>query len=260
MPDHHRIRLLLHYDGGGFAGWQLQPDQRTVQGEIEGVLERLLQEPRRVTAAGRTDRGVHATGQVAAVEVPDAWNAPRLRKALNALLPRDVWVAAAERSAPRFHPRFDAVAREYVYRVGTTPAAASPFRAPWCWPLGRDLDVAALRRASAALIGDHSFRAFAKAGQEARGDRCIVGSAGWDEWRGGGLAFRIRANRFLHHMVRYLVGTLVEIGSGRRAEADVGALLAGADRVRTAPPAPPQGLFLTRVEYPHPDLPTSADE
>lgn len=246
----HRIRLTLHYDGGDFFGWQLQPDQRTVQGELERVLERLFQTPTRVVASGRTDRGVHATGQVAAADVPLRWTADSLRRALNALLPPDVWVEDARVVAPAFHPRYDALSRSYVYRVGFVAEARSPFHRRWCWPLARPADVAAMHDATQNLVGDHSFRAFAKAGQEERGDRCVVTSAGWAAWDGMGVQFQISANRFLHHMVRYLVGTLIDIGLGARPQADLAALLAGEPGLTTSAPAPPEGLFLAAVTYP----------
>lgn len=249
-PETHRIRLLLHYDGGEFFGWQLQPDRRTVQGELEHVLSRLFNTPTRVTGSGRTDRGVHATGQVAAVDAPVRWAPHELRRAMNALLPADIWVAGAASAPPGFHPRYDATARSYRYRIGLAPEARSPFHRRWCWPLGRELDLAAMERAAGVLRGDHSFRAFAKAGQEERGDRCIVAAAGWSGWEGMGVQFEITANRFLHHTVRYLVGTLVEIGTGKRAEEDLAALLAGKPELTTSPPAPPEGLFLSVVSYP----------
>lgn len=253
-PAFSRICLTLHYDGGAFHGWQLQKDQRSVQGELERVLSRLFNAPARVLGSGRTDRGVHATGQVAAVDAPARWTPDALRRALNALLPPEIWVADAQRVAPRFHPRYDALRRSYVYRVGTAERTASPFHARWCWPLRLPLDVAAMQRASAALVGDHSFRAFAKAGQEERGDRCIVQYAGWREWGELGVEFHVTANRFLHHMVRYLVGTLVEVGLGRRPEVDLPRLLEPAPGMQTSPPAPPEGLFLCAVSYPPPPL------
>jgi tRNA pseudouridine38-40 synthase len=249
-PEQTRIRFTVQYDGRGYFGWQVQPGQRTVQGELERVISRLIDRPARVIGSGRTDRGVHATGQVAAVEVPARWTAHALRRALNALLPDDVWVAEASEATPYFHPRYDAVERAYVYRVGLSPEARSPFRAPWCWPLDRPVDVQALQSVTPALIGDHSFRAFAKAGQEERGDRCTVTRAEWRPWEGVGIEFHVAANRFLHHMVRYLVGTLVEIGMGARPAEHLPALLGGAAGLETSPPAPPEGLFLTTVTYP----------
>src|SRR5690606_6160373 len=136
--------------------------------------------------------------------------------------------------------------------VGLVEDAHSPFHARWCWPLAKPVDLASMRVAAAALVGDHSFRAFAKAGQEERGDRCIVERAEWAEWEGMGVEFRVTANRFLHHMVRYLAGTLVEIGLGRRPTSDVERLLRQEPGLETSPPAPPEGLFLRAVSYPAP--------
>lgn len=249
-PDSHRICLALHYDGGGFFGWQLQTDRRTVQGELERVLSRLLDAPTRVLGSGRTDRGVHATGQVATVDAPLRWTPEALRRAMNALLPDDVWVSGAWSVHPRFHPRYDALSRAYVYRVGLAEVSRSPFHARWCWPLAKPVELEPMREAAGALLGEHSFLAFAKAGQEERGDRCVVHEARWAAWAGLGLEFHVRANRFLHHMVRYLVGTLVEVGLGRRPASDVARLLQPDPGMETSPPAPPEGLFLREVAYP----------
>lgn len=249
--DLRRIRFTLHYDGREFFGWQVQPGRRTVQGELERVLSKLTNAPAAVIGAGRTDRGVHATGQVAAADVPARWSAQSLRRAMNALLPDDVWVQDAEEAPPFFHPRYDAALRSYVYRLGLSPQADSPFRARWCWSLARPVELGAMERATAMLLGDHSFKAFAKAGQEERGDRCVVTEARWAPWEGVGLEFHVSANRFLHHMVRYLVGTLVDVGLGQRPEEDVARLLADPDGgLDTSPPAPPEGLFLSSVAYP----------
>jgi tRNA pseudouridine38-40 synthase len=248
--DRHRIRFTIYYDGRSFHGWQVQPDQRTAQGELERVLAKLTNGPCAVIGSGRTDRGVHATGQVAAADVPLRWTPHALRRAMNALLPDDVWVADAEHAPPFFHPRYDATARSYIYRIGLASEADSPFRAPWCWPLVRPVDLLAMERAAEKIVGDHSFKAFAKAGQEERGDRCTVHEARWAPWEGIGLEFHITANRFLHHMVRYLVGTLVDVGLGQREPEVFDLLLGGAEGVETSPPAPPEGLFLTSVSYP----------
>lgn len=251
--DLTRFRLTLHYDGAAFHGWQVQPDVRTVQGDIEAVLERISGGHRTLVGSGRTDTGVHATGQVAAVDLPAHWTARKLRGALNALLAGDVWVESVTEADPDFHPRFDAVARTYRYRVGTEPGTASPFHRRWCWPLGEAPDTGVLRSTSALLVGDHSFRAFAKTGQPERGDRCTVEAASWDPWEDLGVSFTVTANRYLHHMVRYLVGTLVEMGLGRRDPGEMHALLHDPDTdLTTSPPAPPEGLFLTRVDYPAP--------
>jgi tRNA pseudouridine38-40 synthase len=251
-----RIRLTLHYDGGAFHGWQVQPGVRTVQGEVEAVLSRLADRPVTVIAAGRTDTGVHATGQVIGVELPERWTAPSLLRSLNALLPADVWAADAESVPPTFHARYSAIARGYIYRVGTGPAAGSPFRRRWCWPVSEPLDRSALDQGAEALLGEHSFHGYAKAGQPERGYRCTVHAAGWREWEGGGLEFRVIANRFLHHMVRYLVGTMVDAARGRRPVTEVAGLLdeSRLDALETSPPAPAEGLFLARVYYDEDEL------
>jgi tRNA pseudouridine38-40 synthase len=244
----HRIQLTLHYDGTRFHGWQAQRVGRTVQGDIEAAVERLTGRRRPVVASGRTDTGVHATGQVASVDVPVRWSDAELRKAMNAVLPRDVWVADARLVRPDFHPRYHAIRRTYTYRIGQAPDAWSPFQRPWCWPLLDALDPALLDAAAAELPGERSFRAFAKSGQPHRGDVCRVDEARWTPWELG-TSFTITADRYLHHMVRYLVGTMVDVARGRRPAEHVPGLLSGADHLTTSPPAPPEGLFLARVDY-----------
>jgi tRNA pseudouridine38-40 synthase len=250
QPARHRIRFTLHYDGADYFGWQVQPGRRTVQGEVERVLGRLFDVPATVLGSGRTDRGVHATGQVAMVNAPIRWTPAALRRAMNALLPGDVWVADAAEAPADFHPRYDAISRAYLYRVGLAPACRSPFHARWCWPLAEHLDTGAMGRAAQCLLGEHSFRSFAKAGQEERGDRCTVTVAEWRRWDPVGIEFHITANRFLHHMVRYLVGTLVSIGRGLRPAEEMAELLAPTSPLVTSPPAPPEGLFLHGVVFP----------
>ena len=249
-PVERRVRLTLHYDGAEFYGWQIQPGVRTVQAELETVLSRLTARPVRVAAAGRTDAGVHAAGQVVAADVPARWTPDALHRALNALLPRDIWVREVQAAPAGFDPRRHAIARAYVYRVGTSEMAHSPFHRRWCWPVRAPLRADALAEAASLLPGEHSFRAFAKAGQPERGDRCTIHRADWVPWQEVGLAFHIVGNRFLHHMVRYLVGTMVEVAMGRRPAGDMAALLAGEAGFATSPPAPATGLFLARVDYP----------
>lgn len=248
MDDERRIKLTLQYDGAGFFGWQVQPGVRTVQAELEGALSRLADRPITVIAAGRTDRGVHATGQVASLLVPEKWTAAALLRSLNAILPEDIWIVSAEDVPPTFHARYDAVSRSYVYRIGTVREARSPFHRRWCWPLLQPLELSMLQDAADRVIGTHSFAAFAKSGQPERGERCTVIRAEWGRWSCG-VEFHVTANRFLHHMVRYMVGTMVDVAQKRRAATDIDRLLnTGAD-VDTSPPAPPAGLFLSHVEY-----------
>lgn len=248
------VQLVLHYDGSAFAGWQRQPEERTVQGELERVLTRLTGGHVAALGAGRTDAGVHARGQAVGVRVPERWSAATLRRALNALLPHDIWVAAAHEMRPDFHARYSALARRYTYYVGTDDEARSPFRRRTEWVYTRPLDRGALARATAPIVGDHCFIAFAVRGTAPPADahRCLVSSAQWRE-RPGGLAFEIEANRFLHHMVRFLVGTIVDVASGRRSDNTVARLLVAATNDATSAPAPPHALFLDHVTYP-PDL------
>ncbi len=245
-----RFKLTLHYDGSPFHGWQVQPGKPTVQGELERVVRRLTGERRPVMGAGRTDAGVHATGQVAAVTLPPPWTASDLARSLNALLPGAIWVQGAQAVPRDFNPRFEATARTYEYRIGTAPVAASPFWRRGCWPLCRALDPEAMKGATRLLRGQHSFRAFAKTGQPERGCDCRVSRAQWRRWEDLGVIFEISANRFLHRTVRYLVGTLVDIGMGRRNQEDMARLLQKDPALVTSPPAPARGLFLVRVAYP----------
>ena len=248
------VQLVLHYDGSAFAGWQRQPSERTVQGELERVLTRLTGGHVAALGAGRTDAGVHARGQAVGVRVSERWSAANLRRALNALLPRDIWVRAAYDMRPDFHARFSALSRRYSYYVGTDEEARSPFRRNTEWPYSRSLDRTILDRGASTLVGDHCFLAFAVRGTAPDTDdhRCIVHSATWRE-RDGGLVFEIEANRFLHHMVRFLVGTLIESASGKREQDAVDRLLTAQSNDEVSAPAPAHGLFLDRVTYP-PDL------
>jgi len=245
------LQLVLHYDGTGFSGWQRQPDRRTVQGDLEAALARICAQPVAALGSGRTDAGVHARGQAVGVHVADKWQPATLRRALNAVLPPDVWVAAAHSMREDFHARYSAVARRYTYHVGTDENSASPFRRRTEWSVTRRLDRLALDAAAASVRGQHCFRAFAVRGTAPADDdhRCDVTHATWRE-QPGGLVFEVEANRFLHHMVRFLVGTMIDVALGRRPSGDVARLLAAADNSATSPPAPPHALFLERVTYP----------
>ncbi len=251
-PENTRFRLTVHYDGSAFHGWQVQPDQRTVQGELEAVLSRLADRPTSVLGSGRTDTGVHATGQVASVDMPDSWNPLQLRRSLNSVLSGDVWIEAVAAADPDFHPRYHALRRSYRYEVGLRPDAASPFHRRWCWPLSEPLDRSLLGSAAAQITGEHSFEAFSKSGQPERGTRCEVFEATWSE-TDLGVRLTITANRYLHHMVRYLTGSMIDVARGRRPLGEMARLIANEPGLVTSPPAPAEGLFLHRVEYPGDD-------
>ena|SRR5215213_5810746 len=253
MPQ-RTVQLVLHYDGALFSGWQRQPRVRTVQGVLEAALERLCGEHVTALGSGRTDAGVHARGQAVGVRVPARWSAAELRRALNALLPADVWVARAHEMRGEFHARYSATARRYRYTVGLDDAARSPFRARYEWAFPRPVKSELLAAEARALAGEHAFRGFAVRGTAPPHDdhRCRVREAVWTE-RPGRLTFEVEANRFLHHMVRFLVATMLDVASGRRPAGTVARLLGADDNREASAPAPPHALCLERVEYP-PDL------
>ncbi|MFN9201686.1 MAG: tRNA pseudouridine(38-40) synthase TruA [Gemmatimonas sp.] len=249
--DPRPILLVTQYDGGRFAGWQRQPAARTVQGEMEAVLTRLCGTPMTAVGAGRTDAGVHAHGQGVGVRVPAKWTPPALRRAMNALLPDDIWVAAAHQMTADFHPRRSATARRYGYRVGTDDSANSPFRRRYEWAVRHPLDASALHGEADAVIGEHVFRAFAVAHTAPAHDhhRCVIHHAAWVP-RDGGWVFDVQANRFLHHMVRFLVGTMIDVAQGRRPRGTTARLLTATENAETSAPAPARGLSLRAVSYP----------
>jgi tRNA pseudouridine38-40 synthase len=244
-------QLVLHYDGAGFSGWQRQPERRTVQGVLEDALHRICAAPIAALGSGRTDAGVHARGQAVGVRVPDKWDVQKLRRALNAVLPADVWVANATLMRDEFHARYSALSRRYSYYVGTDEEANSPFRGRYELAFRQPLERGALDAAAAHFEGEHCFRSFAVLGTAPAHDdhRCRVTEARWQD-RPGGLVFEVEANRFLHHMVRFLVGTMLDMASGRRPLADVSSLLIASDNRDVSAPAPPHALFLDRVTYP----------
>lgn len=245
------IFARLQYDGGRFAGWQVQPHTRTVQGEVEAVLLRLLDHPVRVHAAGRTDAGVHALGMAVSAIVPARWTPDALGRAMNALLPPDCRVSEVREARAGFHARYAATGRRYAYRVGVDAGAKSPFRRPYEWALDRSPDPAALERMARGLRGTYEFRALAVHTGERENCRCTIRQASWvPRIQDRGVEFHVAADRFLHHMVRILVATMVDAALGRRPEGDL-ALLLGCDaRVRASPPAPAHGLYFVRAEYP----------
>src|SRR5712671_6435563 len=231
------VQLVLHYDGARFSGWQRQPGERTVQGVLEAAVSKLCGAPVTVVGAGRTDAGVHARGQAAGVRVPEKWSAQALRRSMNAILPDDVWIAAAFEMRDEFHPRNSAVSRSYSYYVGTDDLASSPFRHNRELVWKRPVDVSRMTAAAQSIRGRHCFRAFAVKGTAPDHDdhRCTVLHAVWRE-REGGLVFEVQADRFLHHMVRFLVGTMLEIGEGKREPAVVSELLAQDDNSKVSAP------------------------
>lgn len=242
------IKLTLEYDGTGFVGWQTQAAGRSVQGEIAAALAKILREEVNLIGAGRTDAGVHAAGQAANFRLSGHMAPAAVLAALNGVLPPDIRILAAEEVPEAFHARFDARARRYLYRIARRPTAIGR---QYVWQLRRPLDLAGMQRTAALIPGEHDFGAFCRAASDAPHHRCTVFSATWGEM-GGELHFAITGNRFLHGMVRALVGTMVEIGRGYRAEAEFPDILASRDRRRAGIAAPARGLILQEVLYDDP--------
>jgi tRNA pseudouridine38-40 synthase len=241
------LKLTLAYDGTRFVGWQRQAEGESIQGLLEEALARLEGAPVSVAGAGRTDAGVHAEGQVATATVLFPHDPAVVLRALNAQLPPDVRVVAAEDAPAGFHARFDARSKSYRYQLANTPVM-SPFLRAYAWHVPEPLDDGAMREAAAALIGTHDFAAFQSAGSDvATTIRTIARSELAS--RGHLLVYEVSGSGFLRHMVRAIAGTLVEVGRGWRAPGDVRALLEGGSRSRAGATAPAHGLVLVKVEY-----------
>ncbi|MDZ7386827.1 MAG: tRNA pseudouridine(38-40) synthase TruA [candidate division KSB1 bacterium] len=240
------LKLVLEYDGTDFCGWQRQPALRTVQGEVERVLQQLLQHPVDLTAAGRTDVGVHALGQVVNFFTSRRLQARKIFLGLNALLPADIRVREVCEVPPAFNARFSAVARTYRYRIGTQPRAIGR---QYVWYYPRELDLERMRQASQPLLGEQDFRSFCRAEADLPHYRCCVQKLEWFR-DGEEIWLDITANRFLHGMVRAIVGTLVEVGRGKVPPERVAQMLQARDRRAAGPSAPAHGLCLMRVIYP----------
>jgi tRNA pseudouridine38-40 synthase len=243
-----RIALLVAYDGTAYRGWQVQRDPATVQGLLAEALRPLLGKAVRLTGASRTDAGVHALGQVATFESPRPLGPEVVRAALNATLPRDIRVLRAATVPEGFDARRSARLKRYGYLIDTAPVG-SPFLRRYAWHLGRAVDCAAMRTALGAVRGTHDFSAFcAAAGRDRRPTRTV--RAVRVVRRGSLVGLVVSADSFLHHMVRNLVGTAVEVGLGRRSTTALVDALATRDRRRAGPTAPAHGLYLLSVRYP----------
>lgn len=243
--QHRRYRLLLEYDGSDFVGWQVQPNGRTVQGELERALLHLFGQPARVHGAGRTDSGVHAAGQVAHFDLASRLDASTMLRALNAELPPDITVLGAELTEPEFHARFSASSRSYEYSIVHERVSLARRQQ---WILYASLDHAVIRQAIDALRGTRDFTTFSKFVPDMPHHYCHVFDASW-EHDGHVSHFRIKANRFLQGMVRALVGGLVHVGRHRLSPDEFDAMLTARDRGCAPMLAPAHGLVLTAVGY-----------
>ncbi len=240
-------RMWIEYEGTPFRGWQIQDHQPTVQGALEEALKVALREPVRIIGSGRTDTGVHARGQVAHFHTSQPVDTEKLKRSLNALTPREIAIRHIEPVAEDFHARYDARRRRYHYYISTEPRALDRHMR---WFVQPAPDVERMNQAARHLLGTHDFSAFCRTQSETKNRVCTVEVARWvPEKRPGDWRFEIVADRFLHGMVRAIVGTLIEIGQGKRPEDDILRILASRDRREAGPAAPPHGLVLESVEY-----------
>lgn len=245
-----RYRATLAYDGSDYYGYQIQPDKPTVQGEVESALERIFGERIAVLAAGRTDTGVHAIGQVIAFDAEWKHNEATLLRALNANLPEDIALQDIQQDAT-FHPRFDALSRTYRYHVAVVEVR-QPLLRKRAWQVQQQLDIAQMQRVADKLVGEHDFASFGNPPQGVNTVREVFRSVWQRETFDGGewLIYEIEATAYLHHMVRRLVGIQVAVGAGRLEEDGFEAVFHSCDLSQCKWIAPPQGLTLLRVSYP----------
>jgi len=245
-----RLRLLVAYLGTPFHGFALQPGLRTVASELTGALEKLAGHPVQLTCAGRTDAGVHAWGQVVSLDVTSDLDLGRLQRSLNKMLGPEVVVREAGWAAAGFDARRSALSRRYRYQVSCA-RWPDPLAAPTVWHLGAALDLRAMQAGSDPLLGEHDFSSFCHAVRDRPGPlvRRVL-AADWHDIGNEQLRFEIEATSFCHQMVRSIVGTLVEVGLGRRRAGDVLGILRARDRASAGPVAPARGLCLWEVTYP----------
>ena len=254
------LKITLSYDGTRYVGWQRQASGESVQGLLEEAVARFEGNAVTVHGAGRTDAGVHALGQVASMQVTCDHPIETLARGLNAWLPSDIRVVKIENAAEDFHARFSARSKTYRYLLRNA-SPVSPFERAYVWHVPETLDVSAMQAAATVLVGTHDFSSFCSAGSNVRDgvrtvSRSVIHYIDADlvpyistREEHTLLAYEVSANGFLRHMVRAIVGTLVEIGEGRRSAASMAKLIAAASRAQAGATAPPQGLFLVGVDY-----------
>jgi tRNA pseudouridine38-40 synthase len=243
MP--RNIKLQMEYDGTDFHGWQVQPNLRTVQGEIQLGLEAILKHQVNLIGSGRTDVGVHALGQVANFKTDSPLHVESIFRALNGLLPDDIAITQAEEVSSEFNSRYSAKSRVYKYRVH--PGRTAILRR-YVWEVQYTLDPKAMYEVTESIPGEHDFSSFCVAESSKDSNLCRVSSAFWES-SGNELVFEIEADRFLHTMVRSLVGTLIEVGRGYFSAANFLEIVKAKDRTRAGPTAPARGLYLVEVKY-----------
>jgi tRNA pseudouridine38-40 synthase len=239
------IRLTIEYDGTDFVGWQFQTNGRSVQEEIEKAIQQILQVQIRVTGAGRTDAGVHARGQVASFVVEKNIEILTLARRLSSVMPKTIVVREAAEAPSGFNARYDATTRRYSYSICQEPTA---IQRNYCWQVFQNLDVDLMQQCARQITGEHGFQAFSKVQEDGHQHRCTITSAEWNK-QNTLLIFNITANRFLHGMVRTLVGTMVNVGRGHTKMEAFAKILESKDRNEAGMAAPAQGLVLEEISY-----------
>jgi tRNA pseudouridine38-40 synthase len=239
------LKLVLEYDGTDFCGWQIQPGVRTVQEELQKSLKKIFQHKINITGAGRTDSGVHARGQVASFKIDTAMPSKTIFAALNGTLPKDVRIISAEDIDIDFNPRYDAIKRHYCYYI-TRRERAIYRNFMWCFK--DKLDVKKMQQASNYLAGKQDFKSFCQAGADLDHHFCTVKKIKW-ELNDDVLTLNIIANRFIHSMVRIIVGTIVDVGRDYTSVEKIPEILVSRDRRKAGQTAPAKGLFLEKIFY-----------
>ncbi len=243
--DTRRYRFEVEYDGALFHGWQFQPGRRSVQGDLEAAFSALLHEKVTVYGAGRTDSGVHALGQVAHINTAKPVVPTQLEFKINGFLKLDLAIRGMRRAHPEFHARHSATARVYRYHVAFRK---SPLARGRSWYTRATVDLGLLKRETRRILGEHDFKCFCARSGRHEDTVCEIRRADWKSWPGG-IYLELEANRFVHHMIRNLVGTLVPISQGRWPGPSLTELLKRGDRTLAGPTAPARGLCLVRVHY-----------
>ena len=239
------IRLIIEYDGTDYVGWQFQINGRSVQEEIEKAIKQILQSDIRITGGGRTDAGVHARGQVASFSIERDVETDSLVKSMNAVLPASIIIREASEVPIDFNARYDAKKRRYAYFISQEPTAI--YR-NYCWQVFQKLNLDLMHACAEQIIGEHGFCSFCKVETDIHQHRCTISSSKW-EIKNKLLVFEITSNRFLHGMVRTLVGTMVNIGRGHTRIEDFKNILEAKDRSTAGMSAPAKGLFLEEIIY-----------
>jgi len=249
MGQSRNIKITIQYDGTGFAGWQTQPNQRSVQDSLEAALARILGEPIKIIGSGRTDAGVHARGQVANFHTNNDISISRLMRSTNAVLPDAIAITEADEVEAKFNARRWAKRRVYDYYIWNEPYA-SPFYGRYSWWVSRPLDIVLISKGAAALTGTHDFAAYTpEKEKETIRNITIFKVELAPDYPGTMIKLRIEADSFLYHLVRMMVGTLVEVGRGKMGVGEVASILESKDIRLAGPRAPAHGLFLERVDY-----------